>query len=86
MCSATFSADGFSWANGGVVVQMAVVQRGDDLIEQPFQLVEIHHHADGIQLRRGDRDLHPPVVPVQRLERAVVQPQLDERREKCGWW
>src|SRR6185436_8832229 len=31
--------------------------------------------------RSGDRHVHAPVVPVHRLERAVVQPQLVRRRK-----
>ena len=58
------------------LVQVAVVPRRDDRVEHPVQLVEVHDDADGVELIGGNGDGHAPVVPVQRLEGAVVQPKL----------
>ena len=49
MWKATFSADGFSRGERLQLVEVTVVQRRDDHVDQPFQFVEVHHHADRIE-------------------------------------
>ena len=58
---------------------MPVVQGSDNRVRQPLQLVEIHHHANRIHLRRRDGHGNFPIMPMQRLHRAVVQLQLMRR-------
>ena len=58
------------------VVQVRVVERVDDAVEQPLELVEIHDHADLVEPVGGGGYDDDPVMPMQRLERAVVQPKL----------
>ena len=58
------------------LVEMNVVQRLDEHIEQALELVKIHHHADRIELLGPHRHADLPVVPVQRLEGPIVEPKL----------
>src|SRR2546423_15673470 len=46
------------------LVEMAVVQRGNDLLKQSVGLVEIHDDADSIGLGRGDGYADFPIVAV----------------------
>ena len=54
---------------------MTVVQGMDDGVEEALELVEVHDHADRIELWLCDGDADPPVMAVERFERSVVQPQ-----------
>ncbi len=56
MCNATFSAEGFILVERREVVQMAVVHRTNDFIDQPLQLVEIHDNPNCIQFALSDAD------------------------------
>src|SRR5438128_2363456 len=68
----------------GQVVEISVMHRIDHLIQPPFQVMKIHHHADLVELRCGDGDFDLPVMPMQRLERAVIKPKLMRGGEVAG--
>ena len=55
---------------------MTVVPGDHNGIDQAFQFVEVHDHADRVEPRRPGRDLDPPVVAVEGFEGAVIQPEL----------
>ncbi len=51
---------------------MPVVHRHNNQIRQPFQLMKIHDNANGIQLLRGNSDLHDPIMPMQWLNGSII--------------
>ena len=58
-------------ANPEIVFAPGFTAGGSDeelRIQQPLELMEVHHHADFIELFRGNSHLNMPVMPMQRLE------------------
>jgi hypothetical protein len=60
----------------GVVIQVGVMKRIDDLVEDVFEGVEVHHDADGVEGGGGDGDTGTPVVAVKGLKRVIVEAEL----------
>ena len=54
--------------NSGDLVEVPVVQRVQDLIDEPFQLVKVHYHTNRIQSFGLNRHFDAPVMPVSWLE------------------
>ena len=63
---------------------MRVVERLEDEIQQSLQLVKIHHDADRVERGGSDRNLHAPIVAMQRLKRTIIKPKLMGRGEVSG--
>lgn len=63
------------FAEGGDIVEVAVLERRDDGGDDAFEFVEVHHGVDGIELVviAADGDAKVPVVAVERFEAAVGQ-------------
>src|SRR5438046_1860083 len=59
-----------------MIVQVSIMERFQDLIQQPLQLMKIHHDANRVQLGRGNRDPHPPVMAMERLQRSIIETEL----------
>ena len=66
------------------IVQMMIVQRLDDRIEQAFEFVEIHDGADGIDRVAGDGGANAPIVPMQGFEGAIIKDKLMGGGEFAG--
>ena len=58
---------------GGDGVEVLVSPRADARLDELFEVVEVHHGVHRVEAFAGDGGFDPPVVAVQRLERAVGQ-------------
>ena len=56
-------------------VEVVIVPGGDDLVDEAFELVEVHDDADGVEVAGGDGDADAPVVAVDGFEGVVVEAQ-----------
>ena len=62
---------------------MTIVQGDDEHVDEPLEFVEVHHDINRIEFSRADGDLYAPVVAVNRLEGAVIEPKRMSRIESA---